>query len=389
MNKVICNVIIKSSKEETEAKNIYLDKQGRIEKITKYTKITGSDHEVIEFNGQFIVPGFFDSHTHGGYNLDFNDLQKIDIKKITMYLENIVKEGVTSVLATTVTTSLDKLGDIIKNFNRVKEIDRFGIIKGIHLEGPFISMRKKGAHEEKSIINNDIHGNLLKLIDSGNVKLITVAPEIKDMNESIHKLSNRVFFSLGHTDCSAQIAKAAFDAGATRVTHLYNAMSGFGNRETGLVNQIFIEHTKPFCEIIPDLVHVGDEALKAALEIVGDNKVIFVSDSLPCKGLEDGNHNLGPLSLDKKGDVAYLSNSSTLAGSTCQFNNLVDKANKKYNIWENLVNYTSANCYKSLGMESNDIVEGNLLDATIIDRNISVQATFVLGKLAYNKNSSR
>ncbi|MGL5246366.1 MAG: N-acetylglucosamine-6-phosphate deacetylase [Mycoplasmoidaceae bacterium] len=284
---------------------------GKIKKIIEKSKKENKARN-------YCLPGFIDQHTHGGYGVSFDHLSKENYNELNTLGKKLSSEGVCGIFVTTVTQDLKKvlnLGNFLKKKNE--------IVLGWHIEGPFISVAKKGAHNEKFIIN--INSKILKEIDNTNnlKKIITIAPEIKENMKVIknNKIKN-IYFSIGHSNASYEVCKKAVDNGCSQFTHLYNAMSGFDHRSPGIVNYA-LYNDKTFVELIADGVHINDSVLKETYKISKPERIIIISDSLSPKGLKNGKYHLGSLEIDKKNNQCFLADSNTLAGSTMKYNDIV------------------------------------------------------------------
>ncbi|MGL5591284.1 MAG: N-acetylglucosamine-6-phosphate deacetylase [Mycoplasmoidaceae bacterium] len=299
-------------------------------------------------NKNYCLPGFIDQHTHGGYGISFDHLSKESFNELDTLEKKLSNEGVCGIFITTVTQDLKKvlaLGNILKKKNEV--------VLGWHIEGPFISLAKKGAHNEKFITN--INSKILKEIDSTNKlkKIITIAPEIKENMDVIknNRIRN-IYFSIGHSNASYEICEKAVNNGCTQFTHLYNAMSGFDHRNPGIVNYA-LDNKETFVELIADGVHVNDSVLKETYKISKPERIIIVSDSLSPKGLKNGKYHLGSLEIEKKNNQCFLANSNTLAGSTMKYIDIVKHFSKVTKCsFSEIVKVTSYNTCKQFNIKN-------------------------------------
>ena len=338
---------------------------------------------------KFTLPGFIDSHTHGGYGFDFNDLSQDKWKnKFNTYLKEIAKEGVTKVFGTTVTCSKEDLIKIATNFNELHKIDKNQIIESWYIEGPFISKEKKGAHDENLIIPVDI--DLLKKISNiyKRKKLIAVAPEFKTNNTKIKSINkDQYLICMGHSNASVQDAEKAYINGVERVVHFYNALSGFSHKTPGVVNFVF-KHKNILAELICDGIHVNQYVIKNTYDILGIDNIILITDSLSCKGLKNGFYKLGTLDIEKKTDACYIKNNNCLAGAIMPFNKQLKifRESTKCNM-NDIVKITSYNHAKSLNKhnEYGCIKEGMKANLTVVDQSLNVLKTISNGIISYSK----
>lgn len=357
------------------------DKTKKLLKISKgTTKAKG-----IDCNKNILMPGFIDSHTHGAFGFSFdNDLK--DEKLFKKYLEGMKKEGVVGIVGTTVTSTINKLTNNLKDVKNLLDtkLDNLPSLVGWYFEGPFISKAKKGAHEEKLII--PIDEQFLKNTKNELNKypiVFTVDAEDQTNRKLINKYQKEFIFALGHSNAQYKDATYVLNNGAKRITHLYNAMSGFvHSNHLGIVNAIFNhEYKKDLCiELIGDGVHVFDEVIKYTYNNIDINNLTLVTDSLSPKGLKNGEYKLGNLDIEKKGNWFYLKGSSTLSGSAVSYNWLLKHFKEVTNCsWTDIVKVSSYNSARNLKLPKNygDFVVGKKINFVIVDNDFNVVETFI------------
>ena len=305
-------MILTNAKIVTEIKvilgTIYLE-GNKIKKITN--KI---DKKGIDLKGKYVLPGFIDLHTHGGYGYDFMDGKH---PKLNEYIKCVTSEGVTTVVRTTMTQTKD---NIKKALNAIRDVNN-QLFKFAHIEGPFISKNKCGAQDPALIVTPSV-----KLFDelnssSGNqIKICTTAIE-NDENFSFTKnlLKRKVVVSLGHTSINHDTAFEAFEKHkVNHVTHFFNAMTQFTHQDPGAVAAVF-NSRKPKVELICDGIHVNKNIIKATYGILGFKNIMLITDSMRAKGLKDGDYEIGGQKVIKKGMEARLEKNNALAGSVATF----------------------------------------------------------------------
>src|SRR5699024_698135 len=188
---------------------------------------------------------------------------------------------------------------------------------GLNMEGPFISIAKKGAQDERNIIPCDAAlFNEFQDAAKGLIKFIGVAPEmgLERTLDFIRKVKDNVSVSLAHTNAPYADAKAAFDAGACHAVHLFNAMPAFTHREPGVVGAVF-DSPHVFAELICDGVHIHPAMVRAAFAMLGSERICLISDSMRATGMPDGSYTLGGLDVNVSGKHATLAEGGALAGS--------------------------------------------------------------------------
>lgn len=273
------------------------------ESISSITKISD-----IKLDMDWILPGFIDLHVHGGGGSDIMEGESAIRTMLCCHAKN----GTTSLLATTVTDTAQKLKSVFIDIAKVMSAPKEGEaqILGIHLEGPFISAHKLGAQPEYSR-EFDID-EVMSLNRIAPIKIITLAPESNITDEELLVLKNEnILIQIGHSNADYETSKDFIENKAQSITHVFNAMSAFHHRSPGLVGAS-LAHAKR-AELIPDLIHVHPGAIKVALRAIPD--LYFVTDATSACGMPDGTYNLGVQKVHKCNNGIRLAD-GTLAGSS-------------------------------------------------------------------------
>lgn len=345
--------------------------------------------EVIDGRGCYCIPGMIDLHFHGCWGSDICDGTREALEVIAKYEASI---GVTSICPATMTLPVPELEQILAcaSFYRDEQQEgtaSFGAnLVGINMEGPFISKVKKGAQDERNIIpfHAGIYRRFLKASD-GLVKFIGIAPEEGDAEEFIAQVKDQVRVSLAHTNADYDAAKAAFDAGASHAVHLYNAMPEFTHRAPGVVGAV-ADSPHVMAELICDGVHIHPAAVRTTLRMLGEDRVIFISDSMRAAGMEDGHYTLGGLEVEVTGNRAVLVSNGALAGSVTTLPDCVRIAVKKMQIpLETAIACATINPARSLGIDGSrgSIAPGKKADLVLWDEELRLRQVIKSGKL-YN-----
>ena len=256
-----------------------------------------------------LIPGFVDIHCHGGGGHYFS---AISPDSITAAINAHKKTGTTSLVASLVSESIEglkaQIQRLIPFYNR-------GEIVGIHLEGPYLSHARCGAHEPSLLIDPTVEQlKELIAIGQGSIKMVTIAPELKGALDAIKYLASvGVIAAIGHTEGNFKDASAATDNGASIVTHFLNAMNK-ENTEGSIANFI-INDPRLTVELIVDGHHLSFEKVKELFATFGP-RIIMVSDAMAAAGNGDGNYTIGALPVEVKDGVARLTSNQKLAGST-------------------------------------------------------------------------
>ncbi|MBP3660808.1 MAG: N-acetylglucosamine-6-phosphate deacetylase [Oscillospiraceae bacterium] len=353
---------------------------GKITGIYPY----GTKEADVDYGDKRIVPGFIDVHCHGAFTFDTNDAHQEGLRNWT---KNIVSEGVTAFLATTITQSEEVLTDAVANVAKVMEEGYEGAeILGIHFEGPYLDMKYKGAQPEQHIVNGTIEQfERYQAAAKGNIRYITMATETDADFELTRYLSDRgVVVSIGHSAATYEQACMAYANGAKCLTHVYNGMTPFNHRANGLVGAAFRLRTM-YGEIICDGNHSTPAALNMFFMSKGPDYSIMVSDALMAKGTPIGSHHIfGGNEIEIYPDgSAHLVSTKGLAGSTLKLNEglriLVEEALVPFNYAINACTLNPANCL-GIADRKGSIRVGKDADIVVLDKDYAVVQTYCMGE---------
>lgn len=266
--------------------------------------------EVTELGENLLVPGFIDLHTHGCMGYDFSTADKEEIGKMCDFY---LSRGITSVAGTTMTMSYEdykKAAAVIGDY--MDSVENHNLI-GINMEGPFLSVEKKGAHDPQYIIDaSQEKMDELNKLARGHFLIVDIAPERPGAIEFIRKNCRDYVISVAHTPADYEKAMEAFEAGATEVTHLFNAMNGLGHRDPGVPGAAFAAGAN--VEMICDGIHIHPTVMRMVYKLFKE-RLLVISDSMSAAGLQDGEYVLGGLPVFVREGKATLAN-GTIAGST-------------------------------------------------------------------------
>lgn len=267
--------------------------------------------EVTDCKGKYILPALVDIHTHGANGYDFNTADLDGMKKI---LDFYIAHGVGTVLPTVMTDSDEH---IIRQVSLICELAKdYPEVKGINLEGPFLSREYCGAMPPACLQKPSVDKFMTyQKAANGFIKLVTVAPELPDAIPFISEVSDMgVAVSLGHSAADGQTVAKAIEAGAKSFTHWGNAMSQLDRHDLNMAGSAML--SKNFCEVICDGKHVQREVLKLLVRTKGVDKVIGITDSIMATGLPDGIYSLAGYEVRVVDGDARLTSDNTRAGST-------------------------------------------------------------------------
>lgn len=329
----------------------------------------------------YIMPGFVDIHTHGAVGYDVMDVNPEGIVKMAEFL---VTHGVTSFLPTTTTLDIDTILKAISSVETAKTLNKNGAkIIGIHLEGPFINPKHKGAQNERFIVE-PTREVLDRLTSSELIRLITIAPELSGAIDAIRLLRERgIYVSLGHSDATYEDTVKAIMAGASQVTHLFNGMRSFHHREPGIIGASLSEDTIK-CQVIADGIHLHFSSIRLVYKAKGYNNIILISDSMSATGLADGEYELGGLKVTVKSGAPRLAD-GRLAGSTLTLDvavkNMVTKGLIPLPFVSEMASRVPA---ESIGeTTTGSFSYGKKADIVVLDKSFKVVRTYIDGRLIY------
>ena len=254
------------------------------DRITEIGPSLADEPDSLDCGGALVVPGFVDIHTHGAENCDFANP---NLDGLTRALQYDAKQGVTTVLPTMMTEPpemIDRAMDVVRAYRAAPPANG-AWVPGVHLEGPFFSLEKCGAQPPEWLIEPSV-----ALFDRWNrdglVRLIAVAPELPNAMDFIRAVSAKCAVAIGHTTADYEITCAAFEAGATDATHLYNGMVGATHRAPGTVGAVW-DTPNVFAELICDGRHIHPAIVRATFNLIGD-RIAMISDSLMITGQPEG-----------------------------------------------------------------------------------------------------
>lgn len=355
-------------------------RDGKIVDVLTY----GSRSADVDYEDLRIVPGFLDIHCHGAYGFDTNDANEEGLQNWT---KHVVDEGVTGLLATTITQSEEVLTKAVANVAKVMEDGYEGAeILGIHFEGPYLDMVYKGAQPEQHIVKPTIEQfKRYQEAAKGNIRYITMATETDDDFALTHYLTEHgVTVSIGHSAATYEQAAMAFAHGARSMTHVYNGMTPFNHRANGLVGAAYRFRTM-YGEIICDGNHSTTAALNNYFMSKGPDYSIMISDALMAKGSPAGTRYIfGGNEIEIYPDgSAHLTSTGGLAGSTLRLNEglriLVEEALVPFNYAINSCTINPARC---IGIDNRKGLIGVGMDAdlVVLEHNYQVRQTYCMGK---------
>ncbi len=380
---LITNITIADPVKASIVGDVFLENGIIVEVASTINRVAAIQIDATDKNW-IVVPGFIDIHIHGSSSFDTMDATPEALNGLASALP---REGTTSFLATTMTQSDEAISEALHNASLFTADEMQAEMLGVHLEGPFLSVKRAGAQPVEHMIapSSELFKKWQQL--SGNrIKIVTLAPELDNGLGFIEELTaSGVVTSLGHTDATADIVRGAVEAGASHVTHLYNQMSPFHHREPGVVGAAFVEDSLTV-EIIVDFIHSHPKAVELAYRQKTSKRIILITDAMRAKGLPPGTYDLGGQDVEVTHNDARLPD-GTLAGSILTMENAAKNMKSITNCSDaELVAMTSTNAADQLGLTNKGRIEsGKDADLTIIDEDWNVQMTICRGNITYIK----
>lgn len=332
-----------------------------------------------DLDGALVIPGLVDIHVHGCAGADFSDGDYAGLVRMARYL---ARRGVTSFAPASMTLPYDALD---KAFHAAARLRREGLadgarLMGIQMEGPFLSREKRGSQNPAYLRLPD-WDRFLRLYDAaeGLLRIVDVAPELPGAVEFTRRASEKCRVSVAHTAAGYDQAAAVFDAGATHLTHLFNAMSGIHHRHPGPIGAAS-ERENVTAELICDGIHVHPSAVRMAFRLF-PGRICLISDALRCCGMADGSYSLGGQEILLSGGVARLT-SGAIAGSAADLYQCMRRAVSFGIPREQAVWAATARPARVIGRESETgaIADGRAADFVICGGELEPEAVYLGGK---------
>lgn len=355
----------------------------------EYFAEESGDEEVLDAKGCYVIPGLIDIHFHGCAGVDFCDGTMEAMETLAAYE---LKHGITTIHPATMTLGEEELlgiGRVAAEFYRAQQTKperkkKYAELVGIYMEGPFVSMEKKGAQNPKYVTKPDAAMfERLQRAAGGLYRVCVVAPEEEGALEFIDTLRDKVRISIAHTAAEYDTAAEAIRHGARQVTHLYNAMKPFTHREPGVIGAA-CDGKEVTPELICDGVHIHPSVIRTTFKMFGKERMILISDSMRATGMPDGIYTLGGQEVRVEGNLATLTVNGAIAGSVTNLYDCMRYAVKQAGIpLADAVCAATENPAKAIGIGAThgSIEIGKFADLLLVDEELQIRHIIKKGTL--------
>ncbi|WP_319429023.1 N-acetylglucosamine-6-phosphate deacetylase [Mycobacterium sp. RTGN5] len=319
-----------------------------------------------------VVPGFVDTHVHGGGGSDFSVATRVDtVAAVDLHR----RHGTTALIASLVSAGP---ADLLHQVEVLADHVRDGLIAGIHLEGPWLAVERCGAHDPVLLRDPD-PGELDTVLQAGGgtIRMVTLAPERRGGVAAIERIvAAGAVAAVGHTEATYEQTRAAIAAGATVGTHLFNAMRAIHHREPGPVIAL-LEDPRVTVELIADGVHVDPALYRHVTRNAGPDRLSLITDAMAAAGVSDGRYQIGRMEVEVADGVASLAGTSTIAGSTATMDRVFRFAVARSGLPRDeallvAVRQSSVNPARALGLPSPELSIGARADLVALDADLAV-----------------
>jgi N-acetylglucosamine-6-phosphate deacetylase len=339
--------------------------------------------EHLDFPNCTLVPAFFDIHLHGAKGHDVMEASPTAFSAIGDFL---VTHGVGAFLPTTISEPLDAMLHSLEGMAKLIDKKTHGARPlGIHLEGPFLSHPKRGAHPSDWLLPPSVKVfDRLWQASGGHVRILTLAPELPSAAElTAHATALGVRVSIGHSDSGSSAAREVVAAGARSATHTFNAMRPLDHRHPGVLG-VVLTNDNLYAEIICDGIHVDPAVVDLFWKAKGPDRAILVTDAMSATGMPDGTYKLGELKVVvSAGKCMY---EGVLAGSVLTLDRAVRNFREFTGAeWSQAIALASRNPARMTGLDHRigSLEEGRWADIIVLSPEGQIVATLLSGRVAY------
>jgi N-acetylglucosamine-6-phosphate deacetylase len=326
----------------------------------------------LDLGAVMLVPGFVDTHLHGGGGANFATASAAETATAVALHR---RHGTTTLVASLVTAGP---AELLRQVGELAGDARAGLIDGIHLEGPWLSTTRCGAHQP-SLMRDPDPAEISRVLDAGEgaIRMVTLAPERDGALAAIGQIVDAgVVAAVGHTEATYEQTRMAIAAGATVGTHLFNAMRPIDRREPGPIVALLEDH-RITVELITDGVHVNPAIYRHVMRSAGPDRVSLITDAMAAAGMADGEYWLGEMAVAVADGVARVAGTQTIAGGTATMDRVfrfaaIHSGLPRDEALMAAVRQASINPARALGLPSSGLVPGAAADLVVLDSDLAV-----------------
>ena len=330
------------------------------------------EYEIIDLDGRVVMPGFFDTHCHGGNLISFDTCSKEEMDTLSYEFS---KDGTTSYLASlSYDLGFDQMNNQLKLFEDYQS--NHSRFQGFHLEGPFLNRKHLGMGDADKFVDPDIEKIKEFISNSSRIRQVTIAYELdgaKQIGKLLHENGIRVM--CGHSDA----VYADLDENVDGFTHLFNAMRSLHHRDITLVNCAFMNRW--YVEVIADGHHIDENVLRLVLNNIDRNLIMLISDSSIARNLPDGDYIFISKLCHKEGTI-FKSYDGHFAGSVVSINDEMKVLRRLGAKYTDLLKYSSLNAFRFYGLDNKygTLDKGKYADIVIMDDDLNIDNVYVKGR---------
>jgi N-acetylglucosamine-6-phosphate deacetylase len=373
--------------ERLERSTVVIDDAGKIAYLGPMVGAPPVDGLRLDLRNLIVAPGFLDIHVHGGHGITFGSLKSLedDLKEYSTW---VVQNGVAGFLLSITAPDPDQLSELIRAYVKLFEKEAPGAEPlGIHLEGPFMNVERKGAQNPDWIRDPDIkEADLYLESGQGWIRQMTMAPELPNAQEVAARYRGAgVVLAIGHSTADYDTAVQALEGNWNHITHTFNAQTGLHHRNPGIVGAVMASE-QITAELIADTIHVHPGAMKALIRCVGSDRVVLVTDAMAGAGLAYGEYELLVFTFFVREGKATQED-GTIAGSAAVMNDCVRNIHERVDIpLSDAIMMATTNPARVIGLSNRlgSLAVGKDASLTVIDEQVGVHLTMVKGRIVYN-----
>lgn len=351
--------------------------------LTSEGHVPQADH-MIDGGGRLLIPGMIDVHIHGAEGEDMMDGRRHSVETVSKVC---ARTGCTAFLATSVSSTLEDLLQMISSVSETMGHEPGARIVGMHIEGPYLNVKKKGMQNERYLRHPDKQ-EMDRILDHGGalIRMVTLASELPGGMEMVRYLHDKgIVVALAHSDASYEEAQTAFRSGASHVTHCFNGMRPMHHRDPGLVLAAFEENHVSVQAIVDD-VHLHPAIVRLMYREKGADRMVLITDALQAMGLGDGTYSFGGHEVKVEDGVARMAD-GTLASSTVTMNQALHKTVALGVPLPHAIKMASQTPADVLGLSHKGrIAPGADADLVLLDEDYEVLWTIIEGDMVYRRS---